>query len=239
MQKIILNIICFTFFSCAIAQNSKSENNTENKINYTISNSEKVITNEMIFWPPYDFEKNTKPLFLVNGNKVECITYYQKEEIKSIIVLQPKDAIAKYKSRGKNGVVLVTLKQNGVEPTLDIITNKKYYNCLNENNIKDTTKAYYDKVSGKNCTTLNLKDTSKMQTVYINFNNEIHIKNLGVGWDRTSISMSGGSMSGSGNNRMIRVTKKGIATIIIGRLVGNKNVSTVIKLKVEDLPKWN
>ncbi len=240
MKKLILVIFSFNLFLCANAQKLTSDYSKGDNVDFTIINNESVITNDMIFRPPYSFKKNKTPLFLVNGGEVECISYYNKIEIKSVIVLQPKEAIKKYKSKGKNGVIFVTLKEEVKEPILEIVTNKMYYKCKNENSIVDTSKVYYDKVKGENCKTLDLTDTAVMQTVYTNFDNYITIKNLGVGWDRTSISISGGTLSGTSEGRIIRVTKKGFATITIGRLQSNgETKNTVIKLKVVDLPKWN
>ncbi len=240
MKILITTFLLFNFISNAIGQNFSSDYSSGEIVDFIITNNEKVLKNDMIFRPPYSFKKNKVPLFLVNGNVVECITYYNKIEIKSIKVLQPKEAITKYKNKGKNGVILVTLKEEVKEPTIEIITNKMYYKCTNENNIVDTSKSYFDKVSGKNCKTLDLTDTAEMQTVYINFENEILIKNLGVGWDRTSISISGGTLTGTSGGRIIRVTKKGTAIITIGRLQSNgETKSTIIKLNVDDLPKWN
>jgi hypothetical protein len=240
MKKIILVIFCFNLFLYANAQKLTSDYSKGDNVDFTIINNESVITNDVIFRPPYSFKKNKAPLFLVNGDEVECISYYNKIEIKSIIVLQPKEAIKKYKNKGKNGVILVTLKEEVKEPKLEIVTNRMYYKCTNENDIVDTSKVYYDKVKGENCKTLDLTDTAKMQTIFINFENEIYIKNLGVGWDRATISISGGTLSGTGSGRLIRVTKKGFAIITIGRLLNNKDAKpTVIKLRVVDLPKWN
>jgi hypothetical protein len=239
MKKIFLILFYFNITLFANAQKATFENSSNDKIDYVISNNEKVITNEMVFWAPYDFEGIKAPLFLVNGNKVECITYYNKTEIKSIVVLQPKEAIIKYKNRGKNGVVLVTLKETVKEPKILILTNKIHYKCNNENNIEDSTKKYYDKVKGENCKTLDLTDTAKLQTLYIGFENFISIKNLGAGWDKTYLSISGGSLSGSGDERIIRVTKKGIAILTIGRgQSSGEDKKTVIKMRVLDLPKW-
>jgi hypothetical protein len=72
-------------------------------VDFVITNNEKVITNNMIFQSPQFYKKNKTPLFLVNGIEVECIPYYNQIEIKAVEVLQPKEAIAKYKNKGKNG----------------------------------------------------------------------------------------------------------------------------------------
>jgi hypothetical protein len=239
MKKIITFLFFVNCIFYAIGQTKTFDNTSNDIVDYTITNSQKVITNDMIFMPPYDFEKNKAPLFLVNGNKVDCITYFIKSEIKKILVLQPNEAKAKYKTQGRNGVILVTLKAEVKEPKIVILTNKMYYKCINENNIKDTTKSFYDKVKGENCKTLDLTDTASIQTLYINFENNIIIKNLGAGWDKTYLTLSGGSLSGSGDGRIIRVTKKGIVILTIGR-EHSKGVDkkTVIKMRVVDLPKW-
>ncbi len=238
MLKIYTLFFALCICSNAYAQKVDLENKSDEIINYTIVNNETIITNEMLFSGDYCYEKNRNPLILVNGNKVNCISYYNKEEIKSIVVLQPKEAIKKYKNKGINGVILVTLKESVLEPKIKILTNKIYYKCKNENNIEDTSKILFDKLKGENCKTLNLTDTAKTQSLYIGFDNVISIKNLGAGWDKTIITMSGGSMSGSNNERIIRVTKKGIAIITIGRGISNKNISTVIKLYIKELPGW-
>lgn len=239
MKKIILLLLCLNLTLYASAQKLTSNHPKEDEIDFKIINNQKVITNEMVFMPPYSFKKNKAPLFLVNGNEVECITYYNKIEIKSIIVLQPKDAITKYKSKGKNGVILVTLKDDVKEPKLEIVTNKMYYKCTNKNNIIDSSKSYYEKVNGENCKTLDLTDTAVMQIIYTNFENKIFVKTLGAGWDRTTVSISGGYFIGSSGEYIVGVKKKGIATIVIGRLQNNGETKrTVIKLKVDDLPKW-
>jgi hypothetical protein len=239
MKKLILLSFCFNLSLFAIGQKFTSDYSSGDIVDFVITNNEKVITNDMIFRSPYSFKKDKEPLFLVNGEEVKCITYYNKVEIKSIEVLQPKQAITKYKNKGKNGVILVTLKDEAKEPTIEIVNNKVYYKCTNENNIIDTSKVFYDKVKGENCKILDLRDTAKMQTVYVNFENNILIKNLGAGWDKTYLSISGGSLSGSGSERIIRVTKKGIAVLTIGIGKSNgKDKKTVIKLRIVDLPKW-
>jgi hypothetical protein len=239
MKKLILLSFYFNLSLFAIGQKLTSDYANRDIVDFVITNNESVITNDMIFQAPQFYKKNKTPLFLVNGSEVECISYYNKEEIKAVIVLQPKEAVVKYKNKGKNGVILVTLKDEVKEPKIEIVTNIIYYKCTNENNRLDTTKSYYDKVNGENCKTLNLLDTSKMQTVYVNFENNILIKNLGAGWDKTYLSISGGSLSGSGSERIIRVTKKGIAVLTIGIGKSNgKDKKTVIKLRIAELPKW-
>lgn len=231
MKKNIITLLILLVFSNANAQDAKSD--------YTITNNEKVITNDMIFRNPKNFENIKVPLFLVNGNKVECISYFNKNEIKNIVVLQPKDAVAKYKIKGRNGVVIVTLKPDATNTKIIIPNNKIYYKCKTENNITDTSKSYFDKVNGVNCKILDLRDSAKVQTLYINFDNEITIKNLGVGWDKTIITISGGSMSGFGNDRIIRVTKKGTAIITIGKGQSDGSTkNTIFKMRVVELPKW-
>jgi hypothetical protein len=239
MKKLLYIFFFINFALNTNAQKQTSDYTSGVKIDFVITNNEKVITNDMIFRPPYSFKKNKVPLFIVNGNEVECISYYNREEIKSINVLQPKEAIAKYKNKGKNGVILVTLKDEVKEPKIEIVTNKIYYKCINENNIVDTSKVFYDKIKGENCKTLDLTDTAKMQTVYINFENKIFVRTLGAGWDMTTVSISGGYFIGSSGKYIVGVKKKGIATIVIGRLQSNGMTKrTVIKLRIVDLPKW-
>jgi len=52
----------------------------------------------------------------------------------------------------------------------------------------------------------------KMNVFYIGVDNPITISS-GSGWDKTSVSMTGGSLSGSNGNRIVRVTTPGKATI--------------------------
>lgn len=48
----------------------------------------------------------------------------------------------------------------------------------------------------------------KMNVFYIGVDNPVTISS-GSGWDKTSVSMSGGTISGSGSNRIVRVTQVG------------------------------
>ena len=52
----------------------------------------------------------------------------------------------------------------------------------------------------------------KMNVFYIGVDNPITISS-GSGWDKTSVSMSGGTLSGSNGNRVVRVNTPGKATI--------------------------
>ncbi|MEO6733269.1 MAG: gliding motility protein GldM [Ferruginibacter sp.] len=54
----------------------------------------------------------------------------------------------------------------------------------------------------------------KMNVFYIGVDNPITISS-GSGWDKTNVSMSGGSLSGSLGNRIVRVTNPGKATITV------------------------
>lgn len=61
------------------------------------------------------FKKNSENvLFVVNGEIVDkgTIESYNPEDIKSIDVLKANAAIALYGEKGKNGVIIVTLKNN-------------------------------------------------------------------------------------------------------------------------------
>lgn len=52
----------------------------------------------------------------------------------------------------------------------------------------------------------------KMNVFYIGVDNPITISS-GSGWDKTSVSMAGGTLSGSNSNRVVRVTTPGAASI--------------------------
>jgi len=54
----------------------------------------------------------------------------------------------------------------------------------------------------------------KMNVFYIGVPNPITISS-GSGWDKTNVSMSGGSLSGSGSNRTVTVSNPGKATITV------------------------
>jgi gliding motility-associated protein GldM len=54
----------------------------------------------------------------------------------------------------------------------------------------------------------------KMNVFYIGVDNPITISS-GSGWDKTSVSMAGGTMSGSGGSRVVTVTTPGTASITV------------------------
>lgn len=54
----------------------------------------------------------------------------------------------------------------------------------------------------------------KMNVFYIGVDNPITISS-GTGWDKTNVSMTGGTLSGSGSNRVVTVTTPGAATITV------------------------
>ena len=54
----------------------------------------------------------------------------------------------------------------------------------------------------------------KMNVFYIGVDNPITISS-GSGWDKTTVSMSGGTISGSGSNRTVRVSAAGTASITV------------------------
>ncbi len=54
----------------------------------------------------------------------------------------------------------------------------------------------------------------KMNVFYIGVDNPVTIGSP-VGWDKTTVSMNGGTISGSGSNRMVRVTTPGTASITV------------------------
>lgn len=54
----------------------------------------------------------------------------------------------------------------------------------------------------------------KMNVFYIGVDNPITISS-GSGWDKTSVNMTGGSISGSGSNRIVKVSTAGKATITV------------------------
>lgn len=62
----------------------------------------------------------------------------------------------------------------------------------------------------------------KMNVFYIGVDNPVTIGSP-TGWDKTSVSMSGGSISGSGSNRTVRVTTPGKASITV---TADKQTST-------------
>ena len=54
----------------------------------------------------------------------------------------------------------------------------------------------------------------KMNVFYIGVDNPITISS-GSGWDKTSVTMAGGNISGSGSNRIVNVTSPGAASITV------------------------
>lgn len=54
----------------------------------------------------------------------------------------------------------------------------------------------------------------KMNVFYIGVDNPVTISS-GSGWDKTTVSMSGGTISGSGSNRVVRVSAPGTASITV------------------------
>jgi gliding motility-associated protein GldM len=54
----------------------------------------------------------------------------------------------------------------------------------------------------------------KMNVFYIGVDNPVTISS-GTGWDRTTVSMSGGTISGAGSNRTVRVTAVGPASLTV------------------------
>jgi len=54
----------------------------------------------------------------------------------------------------------------------------------------------------------------KMNVFYIGVDNPITISS-GSGWDKTSVNMTGGTISGSGSNRIVRVSAPGTASITV------------------------
>ena len=229
MKKYLLILLLFSANSFCYAQ---QENDA-----VKIINSGKPIKDEMIFYYPFQFKKNKKPLFFVNRKQVECIAAYNKEELKTITVLQPKEAVRKYGSKGRNGVILVQLKDEVKTPEIVILTNQLHYICEIDGKKRDTTEMYYEGVDRKNCSTLDLRDTAAIQTMYIGFDNKIKVKNLGAGWDMTIITVIGGMVSGSSGEYLVRVDKEGTVKIILtSNWINNKPVQTVIFFRAVKLP---
>ncbi len=235
LLALFMLITCFF----AKAQGFCDQTTEKDSVNYKIIRKNKAISNRMIFaYPPY-FKKGTAPLFYVNGQRVECITYYNPEEIKTITTLNPTEAIATYGVGAKNGAVIVTLKEDVTNPYLYISTNKIWYQCKESGKEKDTTCLYYFERGGRGCHTLDLRDTGSMQKIYIGVDNFIKVRHLGAGWDRTTISVTNAISSGWGNGRIIRVTQKGIVTVTISSCpLKGECKTTVINLEVVDLPAW-
>jgi hypothetical protein len=239
VKKIVSIIICFGLLSISHAQKLAMGYSPGDTVDFKIINSEKVIANKMIFYPPTHFKKNKAPLFLVNGKEVECISYYNLDDLKNITVLQPNEAVTKYGKKGRNGTIIVTLKDEVKNPMIEILSNIIYFKCKTGKGISDTTKEYFDSIKGKDCEILDLRDTSKMPVIYSNFDNKIRIKNLGVGWDRAAVSIAGATMSGTLGNYIVRVNKNGFITITITTCPYKKSPcnQTISKLKVIELPK--
>jgi hypothetical protein len=193
---------------------------------FEIINDESKITNEMIFSISDFSERKKKPLYLVNNQEVYTIALYNKEEFKKIIVYQPIQAVKKFGKKGKNGAVLAFLRDEVKYPFIEILSNRIYYKCIVNNKMVDTTKIYYDKVYGENCNIVDLRDTSKIQNLYLGFDNIIKVKNLGAGWDRSTISISGGYLSGYSGQYSIRVKKEGVVKITITTAPLSEKVKT-------------
>ncbi|MGG9964570.1 hypothetical protein [Ferruginibacter sp. SUN106] len=185
MKKIVLSLFYLASFYICNAQGTE------------IINNQKVITNEMIFYTPFEFKKNKQPLFLVNDKEVATIAFYNREELKKITVIQPNAGNTAFGKKGKNGVIVVELKDPEKTPEVEILTNKIYYKCAVAGKIVDTTQKYYDDRNGKNCAVLDLRDTSNTPVLYSGFSNEIKITHLGVGWDMTTVSVSGATATRS------------------------------------------
>ncbi|MEO6669980.1 MAG: hypothetical protein ABIN36_10920 [Ferruginibacter sp.] len=228
MKKYFILIILLTAFTICDAQ----YHNKDTAL-FTIINNEEVISNEMIFYSPADFPKNKKPLFLINGNEVETIAYYyDHDDFKKITVLQPAEGLVKFGKKGKYGVIMLELKDEVKEPYIEIVSNKIYYSCRINEKLIDTTKEYADRVNGNDCTILDLTGNSGEYYIYANFDNKIKIRQLGVGWDRVTLFISGGTISGYGNERLIRTQKEGNLKFVINA----NGMEKVIILKAVSLP---
>ena len=71
----------------------------------------------------------------------------------------------------------------------------------------------------------------KMNVFYIGVDNPITISS-GSGWDKTTVSMTGGTLSGSNSNRVVRVTTPGEATINVNA----DGKSSAFKFRVKTIP---
>jgi gliding motility-associated protein GldM len=71
----------------------------------------------------------------------------------------------------------------------------------------------------------------KMNVFYIGVDNPITISS-GSGWDKTSVSMSGGTLSGSNGNRVVRVTTPGKASLTVTA----DGKSTPFEFRVKEIP---
>ena len=69
----------------------------------------------------------------------------------------------------------------------------------------------------------------KMNVFYIGVDNPITISS-GSGWDKTTVSMTGGSISGSGSNRVVTVTTPGTASINVNADGKSSNFAFRVKM---------
>ena len=69
----------------------------------------------------------------------------------------------------------------------------------------------------------------KMNVFYIGVDNPITISS-GSGWDKTTVSMTGGSISGSGSNRVVTVTTPGAASINVNADGKSSNFAFRVKM---------
>ncbi|MEO8770144.1 MAG: hypothetical protein ABI402_08670 [Ferruginibacter sp.] len=183
---------------------------------FTIINNEKVITNDMLFYTPPSFPGNKPPLFMVNGIEVPSLCCFDNhDDFKKITVLQPAEGFAKFGKKGKHGVIMLELKDDVKEPTIEIVTNKIYYKCMINGKLTDASKQYFEKANGKDCSILDLRSSATLPFLYIGVNNEIKMKQLGASWDIITVSFSGGTISGTGGNRIIRVQKEGDVKLVL------------------------
>ncbi len=73
----------------------------------------------------------------------------------------------------------------------------------------------------------------KMNVFYIGVDNPVTIGSS-TGWDRTNVTMSGGSISGSGSQRIVRVSSPGTASITV--TADGKSSSFPFRVKMVPLP---
>ena len=92
--------------ACDDVKDEKSET-----INITISdlNDISVQNNSIIL------KGNSKPLFVVDGKEVSQVEDIHPDTIKSISVLKGESAVKTYGEKGKNGVIVITLKKEVVK----------------------------------------------------------------------------------------------------------------------------
>lgn len=75
------------------------------------------------------------PLYIVNGKIVDQVTAHEIDprKIKSMHVWKGKDAVKKFGKKGKNGVVVITTKNNGLNAHTSVVklpqTKSKYQNA--------------------------------------------------------------------------------------------------------------